>query len=101
MVELKLNYSKLKIKYIFGNYKEIDSYPSSEDTIYSLIQWFIGIGKNNNLEFSNKHAQKFLDIDDIDKVDSILAKCVDDGYIEYLKDTNIKSVYKLVKNPFI
>lgn len=101
MVDLKLDYNKLKIKYIFGNYKGIDSYPTTEDTIYSLIQWFIAIGKKDNMNFSNKHAEKFLEIKDSDKVIDILSKCVEEGYLERGKDTDIKSVYKLVKNPFI
>ena len=102
MVKLKFDYNKLKIKYIFGNYRDIDGYPTTEDTIYSLILWFIGNNKSEeDLVFTDKHATNFLNIKDIDKVKSILNQCVEEGYISHEKDTNTKSVYKLGKNPFI
>jgi len=102
MVKLKIDYNKLKLKYIFGNYKDIDSYPTTEDAIYSVIIWMISNNKKDeDFSFSDKHFQKILEVEDNDKISLLLNECVKLGYLEHLKDTNIKSVYKLVKNPFI
>ncbi len=101
-MELKINENKLKVKYVLGNYKVIEGYPTSEDIMYFLMQWVIGQDKKTEYIFHDSWLMNELNIDKnlkddfLSKIDSL----VKDNTLSFNKETNIKKYYKIEKNPF-
>ena len=96
---LKLNNRKLKIKYILGNYRELETWPTTEDVMYLLIQWAMS-NEENDTSFSDIAMEKKIGIPK-EKLKEIFIELEKEGYIIKEKDTNTKSVYKINKNPFV
>lgn len=91
--------NKIKIKYILGSYLDAKDYPTSEDVMYFLIQHFMSSG-DKDLEFTDHFLMNKLH-KSRDEITILLDKCIVDKHVEHVKDTNIKSFYKLTNNPFI
>ena len=104
-MKFKINENKLKIKYVLGNYKIFDDYPTSEDIMYYLIQWMMGQDKNSDFVFHNLWLMNELELDKNDekKKDELIKKLnnlVKEEYLLFNKETNTRKYYKIEKNPF-
>lgn len=99
-MELKIDNNKLEVKYIIGNYRDLKGYPSPKDIMYSILQWMISENKEKYIIFSENLVSKLVDLDQ-EKTKEYLEILVNKGYLEHVKDTNTKSIYKVIINPFI
>ena len=91
--------NKLKVKYILGNYKDLPSYPQKEDLLYVIVQSFIGNTKKD-LQFNDVWLLKTTSINN-STLNSILELMLKDGDIEIVRKSQDKTIYRLLKNPFV
>ena len=91
--------NKLKVKYILGNYKDLPSYPQKEDLLYVIVQSFIGNTKKD-LQFNDTWLLKTTSINN-STLNSILELMLKDGDIEIVRKSQDKTIYRLLKNPFV
>ena len=89
MNEITIDQNKLEIKYILGNYKTLDSYPTQKDVLYFIIEYLF-INKKENVtlltltkEFKDKNIETYIE------------SLVKEGFIE---SRNNKII--LIKNPY-
>lgn len=97
-MNLTINNKKLKIKYILGNFQDLATWPTVEDVMFILIQW--AMSTEDNSTFSDIFLEKKLGITG-DKLKEILTSLEMENYIIREKNTNTKTVYKIVNNPFV
>lgn len=98
MITLSINNDKLKVKYLLGNYKKLESFPDSDDLMYFLIQWAMASGKESPTftnEWLSKQTEK-----DISIVNPLLIELVDKGYIEQTRKSKERLSYKILLNPY-
>jgi len=100
MIDLNIDESKLKVKYVLGNYIHLSDFPTTEDVSYLIIDW---LRLNNSLtdtEFSDNTLRNQYEINK-DIFDEKLKELEKKGIIEIQKELKTRNVYKLIKNPFL
>lgn len=97
-MELKFNNDKLKLKYIIGNYRDLESYPTCEDIAYDLILWAISNNKKE-VKVSDAFILKMLN-KSLEDISSKLFSLEESGVIKSTTK-NEKITYTLTKNIFI
>ena len=98
-MNITINNKKLKIKYILGNYRDLDTWPTAEDIMYLLVQWAMSTNSDDS-SFSDSGLEKKLGINK-DKLKEILIELEKEGYIVKEKSTNTKDIYRISKSPFV
>jgi formyltetrahydrofolate hydrolase len=98
-VKLKIDSNNLEVKYIIGNFRDLRDFPTKHDIAYILIQWMILNEKNPDDSFSDNIIIKQVG-KSFDELKEAIDELIDDGVLEHVKDTNTKSIYKIIKNPF-
>jgi hypothetical protein len=93
----EINNDSLKIKYILGNYKELETYPDKDDAIFFLIDW--ARNKNNDkYEFRDEWLKSQMNSD---KVYDIIKVLESEKIIKFSKSKDKIKYYKVIKNPLI
>lgn len=90
----------MKLKYKFRVHHLMDSYPTSEDAIFDIINYLQDKNISLNKEWSDftiKEAfHKKLSKEDIS---SLLQKLIDEGFL-LKREESKRNYFKIIKNPF-
>lgn len=98
-MEKKINDKKLKIKYIIGNYKDLDDFPTDEDILYELTKEFC-MKNSKELLFTNESLKNKYSLDDkgvLKFVNGMLKKNI----IKEIKKQDDLITYEVIENIFI
>lgn len=89
---------KLKVKYVLGNYSQLEGYPTFEDIIFDLITDYCN-KSHKEIKFTDALIQKRYNIS-IEKTSLILEKLVNEKLIKEIKTNSSYSTYKVLVNPY-
>lgn len=101
MISLNINNDKLLVKQVLGIYQELPSYPDDMDVIFYLVNWAKINCKSSDEEITFNDmflCKKFNK--NREEIKSILSNLIKKGWVSHVKDTDIKSIYALIDNPF-
>jgi hypothetical protein len=90
---------KIQIKHILEMSKEMEGYPTQDDIIYFVCKRAADKMKNEVTFSDYMIGQKMPSVSD-EILQSNLTKLVEDGIIEITKQTDSKTSYKVLLNPY-
>lgn len=97
---MKINNDNLEVKYVIGCFKDLPTYPTTKDVVYLLIEWLMLNDKPDDHIFSDTFISNLIGKSSEGTKD-VLSKLVKEEIFEHIKDTNTKSLYRIIKNPFL
>lgn len=98
MLSKTINTSKLKVKYVLGNYTAMKGYPDAEDVIYELIEDYCSrVAKE--IKFTNISLQKKYSLSE-HKTDEIIKSLLSWKIINEVNSTSAYTTYEVIKNPY-
>jgi len=95
---MKINQNKLKIKYILGIYKDLPSFPTIEDIMYDLVE--SNLLNDKDIQFTDQSLMKKYPNLSREDLKKLLDKMIENKWLSWVKDTDIKSIYQIKDNPF-
>lgn len=98
MLKKTINTSKLKVKYVLGNYTTMKGYPDAEDIIYELIEDYCSrVAKE--IKFTNVSLQKKYGLPE-EKISELIKILLDWKIINEVNSTSAYTTYEVIKNPY-
>lgn len=97
MFEKGLDENKIKLKTLIGLSKLSKNYPDVDDLEYYLVNYANGYEKSEDIIISDINVAGYFKIE-IERARELISSS---SIITYLKSTDKKQIYKIVKNPFI
>lgn len=94
-----IDLKKIKIKHLLGINKELARYPDNSDILYFMVENASAKTGKDSYLYSDEMIGKRFEIEK-EYAKEILDELTSLGYLEYVKDTNTKSIYELVQNPY-
>ena len=98
MLKKTINTSKLKVKYVLGNYTMMKGYPDAEDIIYELIDDYCSrVAKE--IKFTNVSLQKRYSLPE-QRIAELIKTLLDWKIINEVNSTSAYTTYEVIKNPY-
>lgn len=97
----RIEEDKLPIKYILGNYKDLENFPDAFDILYLFINDNIKRPSKNGKNITKHHLLKYFSNGNHENAEEGLKRAVQLGLIEPINETKGKESYKILINPFI
>ncbi len=98
MLSKTINTSKLKVKYVLGNYTAMKGYPDAEDVIYELIEDYSSrVAKE--IKFTNVSLQKRYSLPE-QKISELIKTLLDWKIINEVNSNSAYTTYEVIKNPY-
>jgi hypothetical protein len=98
MLSKTINTSKLKVKYVLGNYTTLKGYPNAEDVIYELIEDYCS-RVTKDIKFTNISLQKKYSLTET-QTQEIINSLLGWDIIKEINSTSAYSTYEVIKNPY-
>ena len=93
-----INTSKLKVKYVLGNYLDLDTYPTTEDISFEFIRDYC-LSSAKEIKFTDVSLQKRYELDD-EQLNKVIKELLSFEFIKEINSTALYTTYKFIKNPF-
>lgn len=97
MFEKGLDENKIKLKTLIGLSKLSKNYPDIDDLEYYLVNYANNYEKSDDIIISDINIAGYFKIE-IERARELASSS---SIIEYLKSTDKKRIYKIIKNPLI
>jgi len=98
MLKKTINTSKLKVKYVLGNYSTLKDYPDTEDVIYELIEDYCS-RVSKEIKFTNVSLQKKYGLSE-NRTQEIINSLLEWEIIKEINSTSAYATYEVIKNPY-
>ena len=95
-----IDLKKIRVKHLLGMHKELPSYPDTSDILYYMVETVSAKAEKDAYLFADDVISRRFEIEQA-HAKQMLEELCSLGYMEHLKSTNIKDVYKLIHNPYI
>jgi hypothetical protein len=107
MMKSMLNKNDIKIKHILGSFRESPDYPTLEDFLFLMQNWYWNEGghqqihgyfkieENGNIIFSDKALKEKLN-NDSEVYENLIKQLLEDGKIKVNKNTKFTTYYEII-----
>jgi subtilase family serine protease len=99
MMPKRIEPSRLKAKYILGNWTSLSKYPDSEDILYEAIRDYCAWSHAENIRLTSTHLSKRYSLSE-ERVNELMQHLVSKGLATVAKSTDLRITYEITHNPY-
>lgn len=92
--------NKIQIKHILEMEKDMNGWPSPDDILYFVCKRADSKDKEGDITFSDYIIQKKMESASTDIIQSSLLELVKKGYIKKIRESDSKTTYQILINPY-